>query len=124
MQRILEYDHVNLGHEPQPLFSEMIELSTDHDGKMEWHETARSVQVLIYFRNKLNFNMTKIFKYLWHCRWVKFEEEVEEGGSRWSKPHVATLSLHSLFELRSMMQVPNKTITKLQALLLALARSV
>jgi len=25
---------------------------------------------------------------------------VEEGGERWSKPHVATLSLHSLFELR------------------------
>lgn len=23
------------------------------------------------------------------------------GGNRWSKPHVATLSLHSLFELRS-----------------------
>ena len=34
------------------------------------------------------------------CRWVKFEEVVEEGGDRWSKPHVATLSLHSLFELR------------------------
>lgn len=33
-------------------------------------------------------------------RWVKFEEDVEEGGERWSKPHVATLSLHSLFELR------------------------
>jgi len=32
---------------------------------------------------------------------VKFEEDVEEGGNRWSKPHVATLSLHSLFELRS-----------------------
>ena len=27
---------------------------------------------------------------------------MEEGGNRWSKPHVATLSLHSLFELRSM----------------------
>ena len=66
VQRILEYDHVNLGHEPQPLFSEMIELSTDDDGKMEWHETARSVQVLTHFRNKLNFNMTKIFKYLRH----------------------------------------------------------
>lgn len=26
---------------------------------------------------------------------------MEEGGNRWSKPHVATLSLHSLFELRS-----------------------
>lgn len=35
------------------------------------------------------------------CRWIKFEEDVEEGGNRWSKPHVATLSLHSLFELRS-----------------------
>jgi hypothetical protein len=37
------------------------------------------------------------------CRWVKFEEDVEEGGNRWSKPHVATLSLHSLFELRSLL---------------------
>ena len=35
------------------------------------------------------------------ARWVKFEEDVEEGGNKWSKPHVATLSLHSLFELRS-----------------------
>lgn len=34
------------------------------------------------------------------ARWLKFEEDVENGG-RWSKPHVATLSLHSLFELRS-----------------------
>lgn len=35
------------------------------------------------------------------ARWVKYEEDVEEGGERWSKPHVASLSLHSLFELRS-----------------------
>ena len=41
-------------------------------------------------------------------RWIKFEEDVEEGGNRWSKPHVATLSLHSLFELRSM--ITNGTI--------------
>lgn len=34
------------------------------------------------------------------ARWIKFEEDVEEGGNKWSKPHVATLSLHSLFELR------------------------
>lgn len=34
------------------------------------------------------------------ARWLKFEEDVENGG-RWSKPHVATLSLHSLFELRN-----------------------
>ena len=36
-------------------------------------------------------------------RWVRFEEKVEEGGERWSKPHVSTLSLHSFFQLRSMM---------------------
>lgn len=32
-------------------------------------------------------------------RWLKYEEKVEAGG-RWSKPHVCTASLHSLFELR------------------------
>lgn len=32
---------------------------------------------------------------------MKYEEDVEDGGERWSKPHVASLSLHSLFELRS-----------------------
>lgn len=40
----------------------------------------------------------------WHSiryRWLKFEEDVEDGGERWSKPYVATLSLHSLFELRN-----------------------
>uniref|UniRef100_A0A8C8RWX9 Anion exchange protein n=1 Tax=Pelusios castaneus TaxID=367368 RepID=A0A8C8RWX9_9SAUR len=36
--------------------------------------------------------------------WIKFEEKVEEGGERWSKPHVSTLSLHSLFELRTCLQ--------------------
>ncbi|CAD5207523.1 unnamed protein product [Bursaphelenchus okinawaensis] len=55
------------------LFTEMGEL-TRAGGTEEWKETAR---------------------------WVKFEEDVEEGGNRWSKPHVATLSLHALFQLRS-----------------------
>ena len=36
-------------------------------------------------------------------RWVKFEEDVEDGGNRWSKPHVATLSLHSILELRNLL---------------------
>ena len=34
-------------------------------------------------------------------RRFKYEEDVEEGGDRWSKPHVATLSLYSLFEVRN-----------------------
>ncbi|KAF2355616.1 Band 3 cytoplasmic domain [Trinorchestia longiramus] len=60
-------------HAVHPIFSEMETLVTV-DGQYQWKETAR---------------------------WVKFEEDVEEGGERWSKPHVATLSLHALFELRS-----------------------
>ena len=46
-------------------------------------------------------NLFKLMSCLDRYRWVKYEEDVEEGGERWSKPHVASLSLHSLFELRS-----------------------
>lgn len=38
---------------------------------------------------------------VYFSRWLKFEEDVEEGGDKWSKPFVATLSLRSLFQLRS-----------------------
>ncbi|XP_034168463.1 electrogenic sodium bicarbonate cotransporter 4 isoform X1 [Pangasianodon hypophthalmus] len=58
------------------LFTEMDTLYHE-GGELEWKESAR---------------------------WVKFEEKVEEGGERWSKPHVSTLSLHSLFELRTCLQ--------------------
>ncbi|PWA18402.1 hypothetical protein CCH79_00009921 [Gambusia affinis] len=62
---------------PTPtLFTEMDTLQREGDD-LEWKESAR---------------------------WVKFEEKVEEGGERWSKPHVSTLSLHSLFELRTCLQ--------------------
>ncbi|XP_051278027.1 electrogenic sodium bicarbonate cotransporter 4 isoform X2 [Dicentrarchus labrax] len=62
---------------PTPtLFTEMDTLQREGD-ELEWKESAR---------------------------WVKFEEKVEEGGERWSKPHVSTLSLHSLFELRTCLQ--------------------
>ena len=33
------------------------------------------------------------------ARWIKFEETVEDGD-RWGKPHVASLTFHSLLELR------------------------
>nr|XP_026487487.1 electroneutral sodium bicarbonate exchanger 1 isoform X4 [Vanessa tameamea] len=74
VQFILGEDVDDTTLESHPLFSEMEELVKDGD-ELEWKETAR---------------------------WIKFEEDVEEGGNRWSKPHVATLSLHSLFELRSL----------------------
>uniref|UniRef100_A0A8C5GW13 Anion exchange protein n=1 Tax=Gouania willdenowi TaxID=441366 RepID=A0A8C5GW13_GOUWI len=62
------------GPAPPQLFTELDELLSVDGQEMEWKETAR---------------------------WIKFEEKVEKGGERWSKPHVATLSLHSLFELRT-----------------------
>ncbi|NWV24059.1 S4A4 protein, partial [Origma solitaria] len=37
-------------------------------------------------------------------RWIKFEEKVEDGGERWSTPHVPALPLHSLFQLRICLQ--------------------
>ncbi|XP_038833148.1 sodium bicarbonate cotransporter 3-like [Salvelinus namaycush] len=61
-------------HMPHDLFTELDELFFRDGHVYEWRETAR---------------------------WLKFEEDVEDGGERWSKPYVATLSLHSLFELRS-----------------------
>ncbi|KRF98761.1 uncharacterized protein Dwil_GK24730, isoform D [Drosophila willistoni] len=75
VQFILGEDVDDGTHVSHPLFSEMGMLVKEGD-EIEWKETAR---------------------------WIKFEEDVEEGGNRWSKPHVATLSLHSLFELRSLL---------------------
>ena len=40
------------------------------------------------------------FEWREKARWIKFEEDVEEGADRWGKPHVASLSFHSLLELR------------------------
>ncbi|NXM03373.1 S4A4 protein, partial [Tyrannus savana] len=37
-------------------------------------------------------------------RWIKFEEKVEDGGERWSAPHIPALPLHSLFQLRTCLQ--------------------
>ncbi|XP_069725225.1 anion exchange protein 4 [Phaenicophaeus curvirostris] len=38
------------------------------------------------------------------ARWIKFEEKVEDGGERWSAPHVPALTLHSIFQLRTHLQ--------------------
>lgn len=34
------------------------------------------------------------------ARWIKYEEDVQEGSDRWGRPHVASLSFHSLLNLR------------------------
>ncbi|XP_018336032.1 band 3 anion transport protein isoform X2 [Agrilus planipennis] len=65
-----EFDHV-----PHPIFVQLDELGADeeHSEETEWRETAR---------------------------WIKYEEDVEEGVDRWGRPHVASLSFHSLLNLR------------------------
>lgn len=38
------------------------------------------------------------------ARWIKYEEDVEEGADRWGRPHVASLSFHSLLNLRKCLE--------------------
>ncbi|XP_055373178.1 anion exchange protein 3-like [Condylostylus longicornis] len=38
------------------------------------------------------------------ARWIKYEEHIEEGSDRWGRPHVATLSFHSLLNLRQCLE--------------------
>lgn len=52
-------------------FVELEELTKNGD-QMEWKETAR---------------------------WIKFEENVEDSN-RWGRPHVASLTFHSMLELK------------------------
>lgn len=56
-----------------PLFIELSELYLTPKEDLVWRESAR---------------------------WLKFIEVIEPSG-RWSKPHVATISLHNLVQLRS-----------------------
>uniref|UniRef100_A0A8C6PRP2 Anion exchange protein n=1 Tax=Nothobranchius furzeri TaxID=105023 RepID=A0A8C6PRP2_NOTFU len=74
VQFLLGADDDDEEHIPHDLFTQMDEICVRDGDNSEWRESAR---------------------------WLKFEEDVEDGGERWSKPYVATLSLHSLFELRS-----------------------
>ncbi|KAK3561496.1 hypothetical protein QTP86_005997 [Hemibagrus guttatus] len=74
VQFLLGMEDEDEEHIPHALFTELDEICLREGEDAEWKETAR---------------------------WLKFEEDVEDGGERWSKPYVATLSLHSLFELRS-----------------------
>ncbi len=34
------------------------------------------------------------------ARWIKYEEDREEGSERWGKAHISSLSFHSLINLR------------------------
>ncbi|XP_050526448.1 anion exchange protein 2 isoform X2 [Daktulosphaira vitifoliae] len=61
-----------IDHSPHEVFVQLDELKGNEEDR-EWKETAR---------------------------WIKYEEDVEEGTDRWGRPHVASLSFHSLLNVR------------------------
>lgn len=61
-----------LSHTPHDLFIQLNELQGAGDFR-EWCETAR---------------------------WIRYEENVEEGADRWGRPHVSSLCFHSLLNVR------------------------
>ncbi|XP_078620588.1 band 3 anion transport protein-like [Branchiostoma floridae x Branchiostoma japonicum] len=64
----------SLDRSPHEVFVELDTLhATGDEGELVWNESAR---------------------------WIKFEEDVQQGAERWGKPHVSSLSFHSLLELR------------------------
>lgn len=63
---------VQFDHSPHDVFVQLDELKGAGEER-EWKETAR---------------------------WIKYEEDVEEGADRWGRPHVASLSFHSLLNLK------------------------
>lgn len=66
----------HLDHSPHEIFVQLDELIGIGEER-EWKETAR---------------------------WIKYEEDVEEGADRWGRPHVASLSFHSLLNLRKCLE--------------------
>lgn len=65
-------------HRPHDLFVELDELTFYQQDRMwQWNEKAR---------------------------WIRFEEDLVEGGERWGKAHVASLSFHSLLQMRNLLE--------------------
>ena len=42
------------------------------------------------------------------ARWIKYEEDHEVGSDRWGRPHIASLSFHSLIKLRQLIERDGK----------------
>ncbi|XP_023587975.1 sodium bicarbonate cotransporter 3 [Trichechus manatus latirostris] len=72
----------------------------DEEAVVDLGKTSSTVNTK-FEKEELESHRAVYIVYYTFFRWLKFEEDVEDGGDRWSKPYVATLSLHSLFELRS-----------------------
>lgn len=89
-------------------------LSDEHPARGTSHSLERNLEVRFnknilqdnqYLSNNATFwHETGNSKYVAFCRWVKFQEDVEEGGKRWSKPFVPALQFTALAQLRHCLQ--------------------
>ena len=87
------FEQRNIDHSPHNLFVEMDELIND-----EWVEQSRFVSQFQYY---FFVSIYQLFVYIHKIyRWIKYEEAREPGSERWGKPHVSSLSFHSLLNLR------------------------
>ncbi|XP_038268513.1 anion exchange protein 4 [Dermochelys coriacea] len=86
----------------QSIFTSSISSAAGRVGFLLQKEEGKeaSCPVLFIQLNEL-FSTPDGLQWKQTARWIKFEEKVEDGGERWSKPHITALSLHSLFELRT-----------------------
>uniref|UniRef100_A0A915KQ15 Band 3 cytoplasmic domain-containing protein n=1 Tax=Romanomermis culicivorax TaxID=13658 RepID=A0A915KQ15_ROMCU len=76
VKQILESDEDDASFHPRPIFCEMLYFDADVDDPNAecWKESSR---------------------------WIKFEETVEEAGTRWSKPHVTLLTIRHLLQIKN-----------------------
>lgn len=86
------YEPVELEYFPSQIVQEVLNNVKDQSHRS--HKVFCQLDILKQFHEELEWRES--------ARWVKFEEVVEEGGKRWSKPHVATLSMHALLETRKL----------------------
>ena len=68
----IDENDLKFDHSPHDLFVQLNELHRS-DQYQEWRETSR---------------------------WIKYEENVEEGADRWGQAHISPLSFHSLLNVR------------------------
>ncbi|OXB60320.1 hypothetical protein ASZ78_007919 [Callipepla squamata] len=94
-----ELPHTAIG---RSIFSSSISSAAERIGAILQQEELgdRKCPLLFIQQNEL-LSTTGGLAWRETARWIKFEEKVEDGGERWSTPHVPALHLHSLFELRT-----------------------
>ena len=95
----------NLGSgKVEPILPMFVQMNVRWDSvDQSWREASRYLP--IEYRIVLIFNIKRVWFHRpvlinMFYRWVRFEEDIEENGKRWSKPHVPALPLASFIEFR------------------------